>query len=1061
MRVERIEILRSPGISPGFEVNDFGEGLTVILGRNESGKSTLAATIRALLWPDRHDTLQARGTFAVHDQSFESFVDLRGGGWQGDAPPMPDRSASRGLVVGIGDLWREDNHHKSIREAMSRELQGGYDLAAILRPLEPKAPTAPMQKLNKARHTLEAARAEAQAILAQEARLPALRKRVALLGETSGSQSRVEAAMTRLDRLASVATDEQQLAQLPTGALRVSGKEGQDVVAFQRSIDQSKSRVEQEARGAHAAQAAIEALGLPEGGIAPGDLELLGRFVQDGESLRVQIEQACQHENAARAAAEALAVGGSPMDASTLAELDGLLLEVQHARERMSRDVIAAEQQEQPTRKTNHGLGAALLLATLATTIAAGFTGAWIALAGALVSLGLAGCGLWRAAAIDDGSSRQAQDQLQEQAARSTRAYEQSLEALRSIAGVDEEVTSTLSLVVAAKRTERADDATRSVLAARATVESLEEQLAMVTQRAAEPLSRCGLEACGNTDGLVRAFADAKDKAAEHDRLVREMRDAEARGADEQTRLTQTRQDYERFLSRLGLTEDRLDELKLWLHHRERAQALADRVRESKAVVSSIESTLEGSPKLLQLDAAALQDQLSKCKQAGSERDRLQSEIGDIEGAVRRQRHSADVQAAIGDVEQAAAAVAEARDLECAKAVRRMILGQASSGVKRDDMPVLVREADALLARFTSNAYSLRVDDAGEPSLYDALNGLEKASAQLSTGTRAQVMLALRIAGVREAERRAGSGPLPLVLDEPLATTDAGRFEAVANAMMELAHDGRQIVYLTCEPAHVRALESTAEKAGTSVTRLDLDAIRRRKGLEVTPKHALVAPTPPPSPRAMSRADYLNARGVPPLDPWAPAEAMDVYHLLADDLGLVHELGQRGIRTVGQVLDQRERDRSGFRWPAAAESALLACRLVGAWRRGRARPFTAVDLEASGAAGAFFDRFTELLTDLRGSAGDFIRAVEARKDDRCKGFRAEKARVLRAYMESNGFLPEASPLDRAGAISAALGEGRDGSNEDADRRTMVANRLLDLFEAAQIHNHEAQAASEA
>ncbi len=1057
MRIRSIKIQRSPGISSEFEIDGFGEGLTLISGRNESGKSTLAMAIRTLLWPDRHDDLEASGRFAIDDREFNAFVGLRGGDWQGSAPPMPDRSAARGLVIGIGDLWHEDDHHESIRQSMARELQGGYDLAALQRTLEPKSPTAPMRDLAGARDALESARANASALHAQEARLPALRERVAALGKQANEKPQIEAAISRLDRLASLAADEQQLAQLPEGALKLNGDEGRHAASFQRAIDDSAASVEKEADAADAAQVSLDALRLPDGGIEPGDLELLASLSQDAESLRQQIAQARQHSDGAAAAAEAVASNGTPMDAAALDRLDHALLNVQHARERMSRDVAAAEHTDQPRSAGGRTLASALLVGTLAAAIASGIAGAWLALAASAIT-----CVLAAIAARHLLSNASAPDpRLREQAERSSRAHEESLADLRSIDGMDSELTSTLSIVVAAKRAERADDALRQLHAARAAEESLEDQLCRTIERAAAPLARCGLEPCDNADGLIRALANAKARAAEHDRLVRERDAAELRAADERRRLAQTRQDYERFLSRLGLTEDRLDELRVWLQHRERAQGLSKQIHESRAVLSSIDGTLEATPRLLGLDLAALRLELQECERSDAERSDIDQEIGKIEGAVRESKQQADVQAAVGAVEAAAQAVAQARDHECAKAARRLTLEHAASGLQRNDMPALVREADAMLARFTAGAYGLRIDGSGQPVLYDSREGVAKTSEQLSTGTRAQIMLALRLAGTREAERRAGSGPLPLVLDEPLATTDRGRFKAVAGALLELVREGRQVLYLTCEPAHVATLESAAAESGVPVVALDLNAIRGRQGMERTPRHAIMEPKPEPSPATMAREDYLRARGVAPLDPWAPAEAIDVYHLIADDLGLVHELGQHGITTVGQVLAQHERQGSDFRWPGVGDLASMATRLLETWRRGRSRPFTARDLDASGVAGAYFDRLAGLIEDLGGSARSLIEAVESRSDERAKGFRADKARALRAYMETNSFLPESAPVDRAEAISIALRGPGLGSTAQDQGAVTLANRLLDLFEASQRREREAQAVSEA
>jgi len=1053
MRIRRVEILSSPGIRPGFEIDGFGDGVTIILGRNESGKSTLASAIRALLWPDRHDSLRARGTFERDDRVHESFVDLRSGGWLGEAPPVPDSGAARSIVVGIGDLWTEDEHDRSLRRAMTQELQGGYDIVSIRESLSPTTPVAPQRELQKALQALHAARGEAQALIAEEARLPELRDRAEQLSQEANARPAIEAALRRIDQLSAISTDEQKLAQLPAGALKLNGDEGRHVAMFQRTIEEAATEADQAQQAANEARQAIDGLGLPVGGVNAGDMDLLQRLAGEAEALRQQIDQAQQQADRAAAASQVVTADRGPLDTATLDRIDRAMLEVQAARERMSRDAALAEAQPAPAQSGDRSSRLALSILVLLAAVFAGVAGAWIALGVAVCALVLSVWLLARASSSSDDNVPLARAQAE----RSAAAYEERLVALREIAGEDAEVESTLSLVVAAKRAQRSDETLREMHAARAGVESLEAQLKDVLERSSVVLASLGSEPCHSTSDLFRMLGSTRDRAQAYRQHCHELQSAEERRLNAHQRVVSARRDYERFLERLGLADDRLDELREWLRHREQAQALADRLRDSRAVLASLNASLKGSEALLDLDRSALEDALREGKSSEAERSNVLQRIGEIEGSIRRSRQRADVQGCIGSVEQAAEAVVQARDHECAKAARRLIIAGASAELRQDDMPDIVRQADAMLDQFTEGSYALRIDDDGEPVLRDVQRGATKTHEQLSTGTRAQVMLALRLAGAQEAERRAGSGPMPLVLDEPLATTDLVRFDAVAKAMCELAKAGRQLVYLTCEPTHAQRLASRASNENCPCTQLDLDAIRKRASTVQIPRQALLEPKPTPSPATMSRKKYLEARGLTRLDPWEPTESIDLYHLLADDLDTLHELDRHGLRTVGQVLAQHDRLGERFHWPAVAEAAMVATRLLEAWRRGRARPLTAKDIEASGAAGKYLGRLIDLNRDLGGSARALVEAIEAREDERVKGFRTEKAAALRMHLESHGLLPIAGPASRADAIWHALGDLSLGKSAHSDSRLAMANHLLAQFDAASGQEFEAQA----
>ncbi|MFI4882691.1 MAG: ATP-binding protein, partial [Phycisphaerales bacterium JB064] len=801
---------------------------------------------------------------------------------------------------------------------------------------------------------------------------------------------------------------------------------------------------------------AIEGLGLPEGGVPEGDLHLLGELAN--EALAIERQMGDARREADRAQAEVEAIGGDavPMDADTLARLDQALDAVQRTRERQNIDREAAEDWTPPqTEAPSRVLPAAVAVTALLTAIAALLAAAWIAVGLAVITMALAFAHLIRRPA----PPTDAMPQLRQRAEQSERAHAEAIARLREIVGEDSELQSTLSLVTAAKRAERQDKLVRDLHAARAGVESLQQQLADVLQRARSVLGT----RCDSTDELSRSLADLRHKTGEHRRLHGIESEAIERQAESKSRARKAQGDYEAFLEYLKLTEDRLSELQEWLRLREHARALAGQIRANEAVLQRMEASLAEATDLREVDKPALESMLDACRAAGSEADALHREIGEIEGAVKRARQGADVGRAIAGYERAAEVVADARDHECAKAARRLILDHASTGMEREDMPALLKSADDLMATFTNKAYGLTVNAESQPVVRDHRTGMVKAYDQLSTGTRAQALLAMRLASAMEAEKRAGATALPLVLDEPLATTDDERFEVIAKAMFALAGDGRQLIYLTCEPAHAERLQRLAASHGLDCIRHDLDAIRGRQRTLRNPANSLVEPKPLPSPETLSREAYLDARGVDPLDPWASTDAIDLYHLLTGDLSTLHQLDQSGLGTVGQVLAERRRLGDAFAWPEVARSADIASRLVHAWRKGRARPLTSQDLIDSGAVtDSFLERLAELNNDLGGSATKLVEAIEERADDRVKGFRSDKARALRDYLEGSALLPTEPTMARAEMLDRALSGLENGvSAQYRDNWLALANRLLNQLDAMAESDREAPAHLEA
>lgn len=1057
MRVRRINILRSPGISSGFTVDEFGDGLTIVEGRNESGKSTLAGAIRALLWPQRNGTLQARGEFVADHQRYNAFVDIHGGGWEGDAPAMPDASAGRGMIVGISDLWHDDEHDQAIRHAMIRELQGGYDLSALHDAAQASSPTKPAREAREAERALHAARTAARALMEKEATLPDLRARADRNRAQAARKSKIQDALKRLDLYERLSAQRNELDALPEGAQRVSGKEDQRVRSLREAIDEAQNAIAHEHNNAKAVRTALDDLGLPEHGLPPGDLQLLTDLASELGAIERHLGEAARGVAMRQAEADATHTPLRPLDAEQLTKLESTLNTAHEAREQRARDKAAAEQWAPPSATSeSRSLPLAILGTLLLAVIAAAIAGAWVVLGVAVVPAILTVFLLLRR----PDTAADPLPELRARAERSEASYQQALQAVREFAGNDDTLTSTLAIAAAVDRASRHDKFLAELHGARAGVESLQAQRDDLLDRAAACLSKYTDEPCDSTDDLARHLTNLKHRAQEHKRLAHEAAQADQRANLATQRLDKARRDYEAELTSLGLPEDRLPELAEWLRHREHAQRLAEDVRTNEALLKSLDDSLASEADLLGLDRTALAQKLADCDTADARAVSLSKDIGGIEQEVRAAKAGANVGQALATLERAARSVADARDHECAKAARRLILDHAVAGMERDDMPALVRHADELLARFTSNAYGLRVGDRSEPVVYDLRAGTTRTYDQLSTGTRAQALLAMRLASAFEAERRAGSTALPLILDEPLATTDDQRFEAIARAMFELADEGRQLIYLTCEPAHARRLMRQAGEHGVSCARVDLDAIRKREATQRNPAHALAEPKPVPTPQTTSREAYLMWRGVAPLDPWASTDAIDLYHVLPEHLDTLHELHQRGITTVGQLLelDRKQGNRAAF--PEFVLAARVASRLVHAWRKGRARAVTTEDLMDSGAVSeAFLERTIELNITHHGCAAALLGALESGE---AKGFRASKIEQLRDSLSSKGLLPSTTPSSRAEVLQHALQNVVMGTSDQSHGFLLAtANRLLDLLDSPNSPKREAPAGLQA
>ena len=146
-------------------------------------------------------------------------------------------------------------------------------------------------------------------------------------------------------------------------------------------------------------------------------------------------------------------------------------------------------------------------------------------------------------------------------------------------------------------------------------------------------------------------------------------------------------------------------------------------------------------------------------------------------------------------LEQAAAeegrarqALEDKRDEALLAAATRTLLDDVEQAFVAEHEPAVLRRARDVLAEVTARALDLRLRGDGTFIAHDVRQGEERALSELSSGTRMQLLLALRMAWIETREH--GGETLPLFLDEALTTSDEARFAVMAQSLERLAGAG-------------------------------------------------------------------------------------------------------------------------------------------------------------------------------------------------------------------------------------------------------------------------------
>jgi uncharacterized protein YhaN len=135
------------------------------------------------------------------------------------------------------------------------------------------------------------------------------------------------------------------------------------------------------------------------------------------------------------------------------------------------------------------------------------------------------------------------------------------------------------------------------------------------------------------------------------------------------------------------------------------------------------------------------------------------------------------------------------------------LLEDAIARFEREHQPALLRDVGHLFCQMTCGRYVAirRKLDEHSTILVELADGSFREPGQLSTGTREQLYLAIRLAFAQHYCRE--SEPLPLVMDDVLANFDDDRAQSTLDVLVTLAEQ-IQVIFLTCHQDTVDRITS-------------------------------------------------------------------------------------------------------------------------------------------------------------------------------------------------------------------------------------------------------------
>jgi ABC-type cobalamin/Fe3+-siderophores transport system ATPase subunit len=539
----------------------------------------------------------------------------------------------------------------------------------------------------------------------------------------------------------------------------------------------------------------------------------------------------------------------------------------------------------------------------------------------------------------------------------------------------------------------------------------------------AAQLEGFGLSAGNDAAALSGALTTLAKRAASHSEARASLQNAVVQRERAAQRAAALETERAKLLAATGDERELARRLELLPDWKKALRALEDAERDERA----LEQRLSGTSQLTgALSRAEIDRELDAARRTAAERDECIRRSADIQARIGEIERNHGLEEALANVQAAKEALNDRRESALDDAATAWLLSSVENAAQQTSQSPVFKRAAASFARFTNHAVELQLSAGrpGQPPAFRAIDtsrGERLALHELSSGTRAQLLLAARVAFVAETERGV---TLPLFLDEALANSDPRRFAEIARSLSTLAHDeDRQILYLTSDPLDVqRWREAAPDRA---LAEVDLARVR-----SIASATDVLIPLRPaaraiPSPAGMSADQYARALQVPAIDPFASVESWHLHYVLCDELALLHRwLGLR-IETVG-ALRSFTKSSDSRAYASADEVARVEAwtsvydSILSAWRIGRGRPIGRDVLESAGVSEKFIDDVCAIANEVGGDAKQLVAKLSARDDARLRGWHEKKTASVAEHLAAHGSLDMREPLPERELIARAL-----------------------------------------
>lgn len=1136
--LNEISVLRAPGISPGFSLDDLSPEITIVFGPNASGKSTTARAIQSVLWPHqsalRGHHLAASFTLDGERWNIEasaSNVQRTRDGEPAEAPliaPLDDRGR---YSLGLPDLLASEN--QPLAQAILNESSGGFDLPQVAESLGFNGIIPP--RLEAANAVQTAAANLRNVVAIEEETLTQLAGRGPLQARREQSLaaerdiSSIDTALEYRRRLSDQAEIEEEIASFPHEVKALTGDEPRRVAELTTQIAAQSGRIADLTRSRDRWQTLMHETGIANATNPQDHLKTLRQVLEQQteineivtaseRELTTATSERTAHQN--RLASDLEDDQIAALDADGMREFADIASAYETIRaRRTAREEVeiwlggvkqpenlqalqqgvetlqtrlqypnATEQREISGMPRLIGVGGGLLLAAAGAILAVSIDPWWwiLTAVGVLLvvlawkftssaspkiaaelertyaSLPLPQPEIWRAHHVRDLLAELREDLKvalveQEKADRWADLEQERIELEHAYAETEarrEEAIQKFGVAPDLKEESLrllADNLGRWQ-AADARVRGLQarQNRLLADKSTLQARSKTILSGLGFGDGELSRQIDDLERRIEALNHARENRDTIQQEIDDslQPALEALVADRADIYKQFGLEPD--DATGMHQLQEQRAQLIATRARleDRKQAVREMWEALSLTPQWREMDVENLTSARDAARQIADEIPQIDADLQELNRLEQSAMRSRAREIAQAELDDARATLVRERERIMQRSVGDLLLSTVQQETRDAALPIVFHRARELFGIITRGKYELQFE-AGPPPEFTALDtstGMTLSLDQLSSGTRVQLLMAIRLAFVENVE----VGPkLPIILDETLGNSDEFRASAIIDAAIDISRRGRQVFYFTAQGDEVarwiHRIESMPEDERLDLKIVELAEVRRDAGFErlPIPPASIAEPAALPSPADYDAETWAAAMRIPAVDPWASSPGSTHLWHVSSDPDVLYSLLQEDIVTVGQLqsLQRTNPERLEHIHPALGsqmDSIQLRADLLNdaihMWRIGRARPMPRGILAEADMIDDFIVEEMQSLQSQADNDGHQLLELLQTMDD--APIAEKPMEALELWMIAEGYVAQGAQMSdqdiRARVIELASPAIREGQLEAAD-----------------------------